>query len=143
MEFIAEEDERVQKLFESCFDNWCFADFYNNRNAATSVEDVEKYIRFVLEDWALHMREELDDDELSSGDKKDLEIYEQAEQDKTSYLYAWNRIYCDNGETHGTVVAMCFKSREPILHALGRKILLDLAEIQSDEGGDDWLSFDT
>lgn len=140
MEFITEEDERVQKLFTSCFDNWCFADYYNGRNAATSVEDVEKYIRFVLEDWVLHMREELDDDELSPGDIKDLEIYEQAEEGKTSYLYAWNRIYDANGETHGTVMAMCFKSREPILHALGRKILLDLAEIQ---GGDDWLSFDT
>ncbi len=140
MEFITEEDERVQKLFAGCFDNRCFADYYHDRNAAQSVEEVERYVEFVLEDWALHMREELDDDELSPGDIKDLETYEQAEQDKTSYLYAWNRIYCDNGETHGTVLAMCFKSREPILHALGRRILLDLAEIQ---GGDDWLSFDT
>lgn len=143
MEYITKEDEKAQTLFLSCFNNRCFESYYNDAVAEASVGQVEGFVASILDEWANHMQDELDAGGLSPGDKEDLELYEQAKEGEISYLYAWNRIYCDNGETHGTVLAMCFKSAEPILHALGRNILLDLAKIQDDASGGVGLSFDT
>jgi len=139
MDYITKEDKKVQILYSSCFGNRCFADYYQDQQAAVLVEEVEKFAESMLDDFASSMTE-LSDEELSPGEKKDLRIYKKAKEGKTSYLYAWNRVYDANGETHGTVLAMCFKSDDPLLHALGRRILLDLDEVQGNNGH---LDFDT
>jgi len=49
----------------------------------------------------------------------------------TKYTDLWNYIMADNGESHGTVMAGCFKSTNPELHKLGIQILHDLRAHQS------------
>jgi len=57
----------------------------------------------------------------------------------TPYLDIWNVAWAWNGETHGAVFAMCFKSEDGELRNLGKRILEDLIEIR----GTTDIGFDT
>lgn len=141
-----------------------FVDYYDNAEAAESVEQVEEWAKQFINSvfYDEYAEEDYPDGPLAQkvieASLEELPEYLASEaalirdlackrymqlkyghEYTTWYVDIWNYLMCDNAETHGTFMAMCFKSENEELHALGTRVWADLKQIQG--GGTIW--FDT
>ena len=141
-----------------------FVDYYDDAEAAESVEQIEDWCKRLLDETFV-------DKEVREGRPDCYLMYQIAQETEpeklpealahsnkwvrdlackryihlttlwnytTWYIDVWNWMFSDNGETHGTVMAMCAKSNKLELHRLGHKIWGTLEEMHK---GD--VRFDT
>lgn len=144
--------------------NWCFGEYYRAELPAENVLQVEHWCKNQMDEYFSdeEVREDEPDGYLAYRiPKMKLEELPEAMVSKSLmirrlaikrllwikygieykkfYIDVWNFAWCDNGESHGTVFAMCFKSVKKELRDLGFSILADLMEIQ----GTADIDFDT
>lgn len=144
--------------------NWCFREYYNEGRAAHDEREVEHWCRNQMDEYFndAEVREDEPEGYLAYRiPKMKLEELPEAMVSKSMiirrlavnrllwltygtryrrfYIDVWNFAWCDNGESHGTVFAMCFKSVRKEMRDLGFSILADLMEIQ----GTADIDFDT